>query len=96
MWSVFPLWTLSGKSLLCWFSLQVFYIFKDELMEPDKYHIDRCYRKAIFKFFYCLDPQVGVQLELQLPAYTRATATPDLSRVVTYTTAHSNARSLTH
>ena len=26
-------------------------------------------------------PKLGVQLELQLPAYTTATATPDLSRV---------------
>ena len=26
-------------------------------------------------------PRLGVELELQLPAYTTATATPDLSRI---------------
>ena len=35
-------------------------------------------------------PRLGVQLELLLPAYARATATPDPSMSVTYTTAHSN------
>ena len=37
-------------------------------------------------------PSLGIKLELQLPAYTIATATPDL----TYTTAWDNAKSLTH
>ena len=43
-------------------------------------------------------PMLGVELELQLPAYTTATATtvPDLSASLTYTTAHSNVGSLTH
>ena len=41
-------------------------------------------------------PRPGVKSELQLPAYTTATATWDLSQVCTYTTAHSNAGSLTH
>ena len=43
-------------------------------------------------------PRLGVELELQLPAYTTAIATamPDLSHVRDYTTAHGNARSLTH
>ena len=41
-------------------------------------------------------PRIGVELELQLPAYTTAIATWDLSRVCTYTTAHGIARSLTH
>jgi len=40
--------------------------------------------------------RLGVKLEMQLPAYTTATATPDLSHFVTYTTIHSNAGSLTH
>ena len=38
-------------------------------------------------------PRLGVQLELQLPTYTRATATWDLSRVFDL---HHNAESLTH
>ena len=34
-------------------------------------------------------PRLGVESELWLPAYTRATATPDPSLIcVTYTTAH--------
>ena len=41
-------------------------------------------------------PRLGVESELQLPAYTTATATPDPSLSVTYTAAHGNARSLTH
>ena len=55
-------------------------------------------RQTIFFFFFFvfLGPylrhmevsRLGVELELQQPAYTTATAT--------YTAAHSNARSLTH
>ena len=41
-------------------------------------------------------PRLGVKSELQLPAYTKATATRDLSHVCTHTTAHSIARSSTH
>ena len=41
-------------------------------------------------------PRLGVKLELQLPAYTTATANRDLSRSATYTTAHGNAGSPTH
>ena len=41
-------------------------------------------------------PAYGVQLELQLPGYTTATATPDPSVSATYTTARGNAGSLTH
>ena len=41
-------------------------------------------------------PRLGVESELQLPAYTTATGTQDLRQSVTYTTAHSKARSLTH
>ena len=41
-------------------------------------------------------PRLGIELELQLPAYTTATATPDPSHILTYTTAHGNARFLTH
>ena len=40
--------------------------------------------------------RLEVELELQLPAYTTATATPDLSPVWTYTPAHGNAGSSTH
>ena len=40
-------------------------------------------------------PGLGVEWEQQLPTYTTATATRDLSASVTYTTAHSNAGSLT-
>ena len=41
--------------------------------------------------------RLGVLLELQLPAYTTATATPDPSHVCSlHTTAHGNAGSLTH
>ena len=39
-------------------------------------------------------PRPGVESELQLPAYSTATATPDPSHV--YTTAHGNTGSLTH
>ena len=46
-------------------------------------------------------PRLGVELGLQLPAYTTATATPVRTASVTYTTAHSNnplseARDRTH
>ena len=41
-------------------------------------------------------PRLGVMSELQLPAYTTATATLDLSWVCTYTIAHDNAGSPTH
>ena len=41
-------------------------------------------------------PRLGVESELHLLAYTTATTTQDLSRISTYTTAHGNARSLTH
>ena len=43
-------------------------------------------------------PRLGVDVELQLLAYTTAIAMQDLSSIasVIYTIAHSNARSLTH
>ena len=42
-------------------------------------------------------PRLGVKSELQLPAYTIATVKQDPSHVWDYiTTAHDNARSLTH
>ena len=37
-----------------------------------------------------------VESELQMPTYTTATTTPDLSRVWTYTTTHCNTGSLIH
>ena len=40
-------------------------------------------------------PRLGVELELQLPAYTPATATPNLSYVCDLHNTHSNAGSLT-
>ena len=44
----------------------------------------------------CGSSQARVESELQLLAYTTATATPDLSQSVTYTIAHLNPGSLTH
>ena len=41
-------------------------------------------------------PRLEVELELQLLAYTTATATPDLSHVRSYTIDHGNTGSLTH
>ena len=41
-------------------------------------------------------PRLGVESELQLPAYATATAPWDLSTSVTYTAAHDNASSLPH
>ena len=41
-------------------------------------------------------PRLGVESELQLLAYTTATAPADLSQSATYTTAYGNTRSLTH
>ena len=41
-------------------------------------------------------PSLGVKSELQLSAYTTATATRDPTLSVTYTTAPGNAGSLTH
>ena len=41
-------------------------------------------------------PRLGVKSELQLPAYARATTTPDLSPSATYTKAQGNAGSLSH
>ena len=41
-------------------------------------------------------PRLGGESELQLPAYTTATAMWDLSCICNLPTAHSNARSSTH
>ena len=41
-------------------------------------------------------PRLGVEWELQLPAYTTATATRDPAVSVTYNTAHGSAGSPTH
>ena len=41
-------------------------------------------------------PRLGAELELQLLAYTTATAMQNPSCIYDYTTAHGNARSLTH
>ena len=57
----------------------------------------------LFYFFFFLGPhpwhmevpRLGVKVELQMPAYSTATTTPDLIASVTYTTAHGNAASWT-
>ena len=41
-------------------------------------------------------PRLGVEMELQLLAYTTATAWWDRAVSATYTTVHGNAGSLTH
>ena len=41
-------------------------------------------------------PRLGIELELQLPTYTTATATQDLNHVCDYTAAHSSASSFSH
>ena len=41
-------------------------------------------------------PRLGVESELQQPAYTTAIVTPDQSHVFDLSTAHSNAGSLNH
>ena len=41
-------------------------------------------------------PRLGTELELQLLAYTKTTATQIQAASVTYTTAQGNAGSLTH
>ena len=41
-------------------------------------------------------PRLGVEPELQLPAYTTAIATGIQAASATYTIAHGNAGSLTH
>ena len=63
-------------------------------------------RSLIFSFsflflFMVIPVAFGVlqargELDLQLLAYTTATATQDLAVSAIYTTVHSNARSLTH
>ena len=63
-----------------------------------------CSFVLFFCFFFFLElqlqhmevPRLGVESEMQLPAYTTTTATWDLSHVCDYTTAHGHAGSLTH
>ena len=61
--------------------------------------------KSAFLFIFCFlgpclwhmeVPRLGVKSELLPLAYTTATATRDLSRTASYTTAHGNTGSLTH
>ena len=66
----------------------------------DKENLVTTWKVAFFFVFlglhlwYMEDPRLGAESELQLPAYTTATAMPDPSQSVT--TGHSNAGSLTH
>ena len=62
-------------------------------------------RNSFFFLFFCFlgphmwhmeVPRIGVELELQLPAYTTATAMRDLTTSSIYTTAHSKVGSLTY
>ena len=62
-------------------------------------------RSHLFILFFCFlgphawymeVPRLGVESELQLPAYARITATWIWAVSATYTTDHSNTRSLTH
>jgi len=41
-------------------------------------------------------PRIVVEVEVQLPAFTTATATPDLSHIWTYDVAQGDPGSLTH
>ena len=54
------------------------------------YHVELCYRTEIQFFFFAFSglhlghvevPRLGVESELQMPAYTTARAMPDLSHV---------------
>ena len=67
--------------------------------------LERVFFFSFFSFlFYFLGltlqhvevPRLGVELELQLLAYTTATAMWDPSPIATCTTTYGNARSLTH
>ena len=57
--------------------------------------IDFSFRFLGLHLWHMEVPRLGVELELQPPAYTTAT-TQDPATSATYTTAHSNAGSLTH
>ena len=70
-----------GPQLLSFFKIYLF-ILPFVLLGPHPQHMEV--------------PRQGVESELQLPAYTTATATPDPSASATYTTAHGNAGSFTH
>ena len=61
------------------------------------------YKRINMYFFVLLGPlwhmevpRLGVELELQRPAYTTAKAMPDPAIFVTYATAHGSTGSLTH
>ena len=69
-----------NKSEIC--DLHDIFIFYFFFLGPDLRHMEV--------------PGLGVESELQLPGYTTATATPDLSHFWSYTTALSKIRSLTH
>ena len=64
----------------------------------------RCFRDFSVVFFFLVFlglypqhmevPRLGVESELQLPAYATATAIPDLSYICDHTTAQGNTRCL--
>ena len=82
----FSLWIMEARApffapLLEWFSCFIMkYVFC--FLELHLWHVEI--------------PRLGVELELQLPAYATATATQDLSRVCELRHSSRNARSLTH
>ena len=80
-----------------------------KLISPVSFKFLKCSKKILFCFTYIFIfvflglhlrhmevPRLGVQSELQLPAYTTAIATPGPSRVYDLHHSHSNARSEPH
>ena len=72
-----------GSNVIVFFlSLSFYFLFIFCFLGPNPQHMDV--------------PRLGVELELQLPAYATAIAMSDPSRLCHYTTAHGNDGSLTH
>ena len=81
-----------------------------EIIFLGQFSLSTVYNQNIYFYFYFVlsfiflglhlqhmeVPRLGVELELQLLAYTTPTAMPDPSHVCDYTTAHGNAGFLTH
>ena len=75
-----PHYALQGG--LSYFNVIIFFFFLFLFLGPYLWHMEV--------------PRLEVKLELQFTAYTTATATSDLSHIMTYTAACDNTRSLTH